>query len=189
MIRARLADNPVLANSNYPSQLDALPKPSRSAVRDGDWAASESDDPNQIIPTSYITAGMVGWTPDGWRKFNMTAMAFDPAGGGQDAAVLAYRHGPWYGPLVSEKGKQTGEATTGVNNIFSKRRDGCPVIIDNGGGYAGAIRESVKNANIGLDRCPPLCPSIRAAPINQTCHQRPGGTPKPALSAAGFDRS
>jgi hypothetical protein len=37
------------------------------------------------------------WKADGYKTFHMTAMAFDPAGGGADAAELA-AHGGWYAP-------------------------------------------------------------------------------------------
>src|SRR5262249_37694290 len=68
-IRAKLADNPSLARTDYQSRLDALPEPLRSAVRDGNFAASRTDSPQQVIPTAWIDAAMKRWKPDGWREW------------------------------------------------------------------------------------------------------------------------
>lgn len=147
-IRASLKDNPYLSATNYRATLDALPEPLRSAVRDGNFAASRQDAEFQILPTSWVEAAFARWKPDGGKDFKMSAMAFDPAGGGKDSAVLGYRHGPWFAPLVSAQGKKTGDALTGLAAIIENRRDGCPVVVDVGGGYASGIKERLKDAGI-----------------------------------------
>jgi len=68
----------------------------------------------------------------------MTAMAFDPAGGGRDSAELCWRHGGWYAPLVSVKGEDTANGSEAAARIVVHRRDAAPIIVDTGGGYGGA---------------------------------------------------
>ena len=147
-IPSALSDNPYLAKTGYRATLDSLPEPLRSAVRDGNFMAARPDSDFQVIPTAWIIAAQDRWTAEGWRDWQMTAMAFDPAGGGRDAAVLAFRHRGWYAPLVSERGASTAESTTGVNAIFMNRRDGAPVVLDVGGGYAGAIKARLQDNDI-----------------------------------------
>src|SRR5262245_30834434 len=147
-IKASLRDNPYLARTDYQAKLDALPEPLRSAVRDGNFAASRTDAAFQLIPTAWIVAAMNRWTPDGWKYHLMTAMAFDPAGGGKDAAVLARRHKGWYAKLVVEQGKSTGDTMHGMGAIFEHRRDGAPVVLDVGGGFASGIKARLQDNNV-----------------------------------------
>lgn len=138
-IPASLADNPFLANTDYGAKLDSLPEPLRSAVRDGNFMAARSDAEFQVIPTQWVIEAQARWTPDGWRQWAQTAMALDPAGGGKDGQELCWRHGPWYGELISEQGEKTSGAQSAATAIFTNRRDGAPIVVDAGGGYAGAI--------------------------------------------------
>ena len=65
----------------------------------------------------------------------MTAMAFDPAGGGRDSPELAYRHGGWYGPSYQRPGRPiqlTDRRAAGTSSAH--RRDNAPVVVDAGGG-------------------------------------------------------
>lgn len=114
----------------------------------GEFSGALPDHPDQVIPTAWIIAAQGRWEPDGWKAFEQTAMGFDPAGGGRDAAVLAFRHGGWYGKLVSEQGASTAEATTGTAAILMHRRNNCPVIVDHGGGFAGAVRTRLSDNGI-----------------------------------------
>lgn len=138
-IPAALADNPFLVNTNYKAELDALPEPIRSAVRDGNFMAARSDADFQVIPTQWIIEAQARWKPDGWREWNMTAMGFDPAGGGADAAELVWRHGPWFSEPVTVKGEKTADGSAAAATIVTYRRDGAPVVVDSGGGYGGAV--------------------------------------------------
>jgi len=151
-IPARLSDNPYLARTDYEAKLDALPEPLRSAVRDGNFMAVRADAPNQVIPTDWVVAAQARWKPDGWRENSMTSIGFDPAGGGNDAAVIARRHGGWYNELISLKGKDTKDGTVMAMELLQVRRDGAPVVLDVGGGYAGAIIERLKDNNIPFAR-------------------------------------
>lgn len=147
-IPAELSDNPDLAVTDYGAMLDSLPAELRAAYRDGDFRAELKDDDFQVIPTAWIKAAMERWKPDGWGAFAMTALAIDPAGGGSDAAEICWRHGGWFAPFVTVKGPETGDGSMMAGRIVQHRRDGCPVIVDAGGGYGGAVTLRLKDNSI-----------------------------------------
>jgi hypothetical protein len=147
-IPAFLRDNPFLANTDYQKKLDALPEPLRSAVRDGNFMAAREDSPSQVVPTAWILAAQQRWTPQGCRDFDMSAMAFDPAGGGKDEEVLTWRHGGWYAPPIASQGKHTAEPTSAMSAIFFNRRNGAPVVVDVGGGFGGPAVMRMKDNNV-----------------------------------------
>lgn len=147
-IPAALRDNPFLVNTNYQANLDGLPEPLRSAVRDGNFMAARQDADFQVIPTQWIIEAQARWKPDGFKTFHMTAMAFDPAGGGADAAELAMRYGGWYAELISEKGEETADGSRSAGMIISHRRDNAPIVVDVGGGYGGAVTLRLKDNQI-----------------------------------------
>lgn len=151
-IPSSVEDNPYYVDSDYRRQLDAMPEPYRSLLMGG-FKTQFRDAENQVIPTAWVKAAQARWKPEGWREYEMTAMALDPAGGGIDAGVLAYRHGGWYAPLVSIK---VGRAREGEDanaaaeramqrssemaaGVITKRRNNAPVVIDMGGGYGGDV--------------------------------------------------
>lgn len=138
-IPGKLVDNPYLSRTDYQSRLDSLPEPIRSAVRDGNFMAARQDAAFQVIPTQWVIEAQARWRPDGYKQFAMTAMGYDPAGGGKDAAELSYRHGPWFGEITTVKGKETADGSASAGTIIKHRRDNAPVIVDCGGGYGGAV--------------------------------------------------
>jgi len=138
-IPAALSDNPYLIRTNYQAELDALPEPIRSAVRDGNFMAARADAEFQVIPTQWVIEAQSRWTSDGWRDFAMTAMAVDPAGGGADAEEIVARHGPWFGQPITTQGDQTADGSTTAGRIIKHRRNNAPVVVDVGGGYGGAV--------------------------------------------------
>lgn len=147
-IPAALRDNPFLINTGYQANLDGLPEPLRSAVRDGNFMAARQDADFQVIPTQWIIEAQARWSRDGYKPFSMTAMAFDPAGGGADAAELCWRHGGWYAEIVTEKGESTADGSRAAGTIISHRRDNAPVVVDVGGGYGGAVTLRLKDNGI-----------------------------------------
>lgn len=151
-IRARLQDNPDLAETDYDSVLAALPSELKAAYREGRFDVSLRDDDWQVIPTSWILAAQDRWSEDGWRQHLMTVMAIDCAGGGNDPAALAMRHGYWYAPIVTVEGAATADGTAMVSYVLRHRRHACPIVIDVGGGYAGSLIERLKDNNIGWHR-------------------------------------
>lgn len=118
---ASLADNPDLAATGYASVLAGLPEELRRAYRDGDFSVGLRDGQFQVIPTAWIVAAQSRWRPDGHTPFAMTAMGFDPAGGGKDSAELAWRHGGWYAPLISANGDQTADGSASAATIIRYR--------------------------------------------------------------------
>lgn len=138
-IRSELSDNPDLAESNYDAVLAALPAELRAAYRDGRFDLAARDDDWQVIPTAWIVAAQERWQADGHNGLAMTAMGLDPAGGGRDSAELAPRYGGWYAPLISAKGPETADGSAMAGLVIRYRKDGCPVVVDVGGGYAGAV--------------------------------------------------
>jgi hypothetical protein len=147
-IPAELKDNPDLAITDYAAMLDSLPEVYRVAYRDGNFQASLKDADWQVIPTEWVKQAQARWRPDGYKKFRMTAIGFDPAGGGSDAAELAIRYGGWYAPLVTEKGEHTKNGSLAAAMVVKHRRDDCPVIIDLGGGYGGSVTLRLKDNGI-----------------------------------------
>ncbi len=146
-IPASVEDNPDYARTDYKRQLMALPEQIRRLLMGG-FHASFKDADFQVIPSSWIEQAQARWTPNGNKDFAMTAMAFDPAGGGADSAELCWRHGGWYAPLISEKGDTTADPATAFGHIMSRRRDNAPVVVDAGGGYGGPIILRMKDNEI-----------------------------------------
>jgi len=151
-IPARLEDNPYFWDENgqstYQQKLDALPEPLRSAVRDGDWTITMEQDPYQVIPTAWIMAAQDRWEANGYINQSMSAMGFDCAGGGDDAAVLAYRYGMWIAPLIRKTGAETADGIAMATMIMEARRDNAALVIDVGGGYAGSVIERLRDNGI-----------------------------------------
>ena len=146
-IPASIKDNPYYVDTDYERQVEAMPEPYRSLLLGG-FRAQFRDAESQLLPSAWIKAAQARWKPEGWKDFEMTAMALDPAGGGMDAAVLAWRHGGWYAPLVSLKGEQTADGSTMAGQIVIHRRANAPVIVDMGGGYGGDVTARLKENGI-----------------------------------------
>lgn len=136
-IPAALKDNPYLVNSGYQANLDGLPEPIRSAVRDGNFMAARSDADYQVIPTQWIIEAQARWSPDGHKGNVMSAMALD-IGAGRDETVCASRFGGWYAPLEAVTGEQARDPAHAAGLVLKHRKGGCPVVIDVGGGFGGA---------------------------------------------------
>ena len=136
-IPAALSDNPYLAKTNYRAELDNLPEPYRSALRDGNFMAARSDADWQVIPTQWIIAAQQRWTADGWRGAPMTAMGLD-IGAGRDETVLAWRHGPWFAPVDAMSGDAAKDPAHAAQMVIPRRKDNCPIVVDVGGGFGGA---------------------------------------------------
>lgn len=133
-IPAKLEDNPDLMQTGYAAVLEGMPEPLRTMMREGRFDVAQKDNPNQVIPTAWIVAAQNRWTPDGFKDFAMTSMGFDPAGGGRDEAVIAWRHGTWFAQPVKEQGPITADGPAAAARIIFYRRDGAPVVVDAGGG-------------------------------------------------------
>jgi hypothetical protein len=138
-IRARLSDNPYLRDTDYASRLALLPPELRAAYRDGRFDLSLRDGDHQLIPTAWVQAAQARWNEGGDKRQPMTCMALDPAGGGRDTAELARRHGGWFAPLITMRGPETADGSMTATTALKHRRNGCPIVLDVGGGYASGV--------------------------------------------------
>ena len=66
----------------------------------------------------------------------MTAMAVDVAPGGGNKQVIVYRYGGWVAPIISTK-EEDWDGHRVASRVVQHRRDGCPVVVDLGGGWGG----------------------------------------------------
>lgn len=144
-IPAALRDNPFLINTGYQAELDALPEPIRSAVRDGNFMAAREDDEWQAIPSSWVFDAQSRWLPVPPYHVPMCTMGVDVAQGGRDDTTIACRHDGWYAPIIAVAGKRTPFGKDVAGLIVAHRRDNAVVIIDMGGGYGGAAYEHLKS--------------------------------------------
>ncbi len=147
-IPADMADNPFINQFEYQKQLDALQEPFRSALRAGNFMAERKDDDCQVFPTAWLQAAQKRWTPHIPEGTAMTALAVDPAQGGEDASVLATRYGGYFPELAAKPGKETPSGNEIAVMVISHRRDKCPVILDMGGGYGGGTKLRLQDNDI-----------------------------------------
>ena len=147
-IPAELEDNPDLSETNYGSVLAALPEELRAAYKEGRFDAALKDDQFQVIPTAWTQQAQARWKPEGFIDSTMTAMAFDPAGGGNDAEELIWRHGGWFSEPITTIGAMTADGSRAAGLIVQYRRHSSPVIVDVGGGYGGAVVQRLADNNI-----------------------------------------
>lgn len=146
-IPGRLHDNPYLFRTNYQAQLDALPEPLRSAVRDGNFMAARKDDEWQVIPTAWVVAAQQRWKPNPPDHVPLCAMGVDASGGGDDPMTIARRHDGWFAEMIEVPGKDIPKDKLGTYQaglVISHRRDSAKVVVDQGGGYGGGILEHLK---------------------------------------------
>jgi hypothetical protein len=135
-IPASTADNPYITQE-YQRELDALPEPIRSAVRDGNFMATRKDQDRQLIPTAWVQAAQARWKSLPPAGMPMTAIGVDIAQGGKDKTVLAPRYDWWFGPLDVHPGAETPSGREVAGLVVGVRRDGAMIILDMGGGYGG----------------------------------------------------
>jgi hypothetical protein len=147
-IPATLQDNPFLADTNYLAQLAGMQDRERRAYMLGEWDVGQEDAPDQVIPSAWVMQAQARWKEDGWKDTLMTAMAMDPAGGGDDAEILIYRHGAWISKPMKTKGAETADGSRAAAKIVENRRHDATVVIDVGGGYGGAVMLRLKDNGI-----------------------------------------
>lgn len=93
-IPSRVEDNPVYMASGYKSVLQALPEPLRSQMLYGSFNLNMSDDPNGVIPMSWIRESQNRWKAlhkegvvDKMRNASVS-FGLDVASGGGDRTAL-----------------------------------------------------------------------------------------------------
>jgi hypothetical protein len=135
-IPALLEDNVYLSRDDrYRSMLQALPEPLRSQMLKGDFHASTSADPWQIIPTEWVRAAQRRWVERARPETPMSAVGIDPARGGRDNMSMSRRYDNWFDELVFWPGAIVTDGPTGAELIRQSLGDikpGC-VNVDIGG--------------------------------------------------------
>ena len=139
---ASVDDNPFIG-SEYKAELDALPEPYRSAVRDGNFMAVTEDGAYQLIPSSWIREAQERWTEER-PDLEMSTIACDIAQGGKDDTVLSTRYGWWFSKLIKVPGRQTPTGVDISTLVYKHRRGEAQVILDMGGGYGGGPYDHLK---------------------------------------------
>lgn len=147
-IHSRLDDNPDLAATNYGSQLMAQTGVNRQAYALGGFGAMLADDPWQGIPTEWVMQAIARWTPQPPMGVPMCSIGCDVAQGGTDESVLAPRHDGWFAKLETKPGKDTPTGAEVAGMVLAKRRDGCSIVIDVGGGYGADAYGHLKGNQI-----------------------------------------
>ena len=159
-IPGTLTDNPFLADTGYAAQLDALPEPLRSAIRDGDFMAARVDDANQLIPTEWVRRAQARWRGEPPYGVPQCAIGVDAARK-KDQTVLAIRHDGWYQPMVAVPGLKTPHGSDVAALVMKHRRNEAVVILDcgetNGAQAFAHLQENgiEVRSHIGMD------PSVR----------------------------
>lgn len=146
-IPARLDDNPYLKGTNYQAQIESLPEPLRSQLRDGDFMAGRQDAERQVIPTEWIRAAQERWREGKPAGSRMLTLGVDVALGGQDMTILAPLYGVWF----DEPGRMTGKASNShsiASAIVERMRDRCQIHIDATGGWASGVRAVLDDKGI-----------------------------------------
>ena len=149
-IPAKLADNPFIIKDQYQKQLDALPEPYRSAARDGNFMAARQDDIWQVIPTQWIREAQERWTDTPPEHAPMSCLAADVAQGGSDDTAIATRHDAWFAPIETFPGEETPTGDEVAGLIVARRRNGCTIVIDMGGGYGGAAKMRLEDNGVDV---------------------------------------
>lgn len=104
-IPAKLDDNPFLAHDDrYRSVLQSLPEPLRSILLKGDFYATATPDPWQVIPTDWIRQAQRRWLEREKPTTPLTAAGIDPARGGRDHASMSKRYDNWFDEIVAWPG-------------------------------------------------------------------------------------
>lgn len=143
-IPAKLSDNPFNDTREYRAQLDSMPEPFRTIARDGNFMATRSDAPFQVIPSAWVQEAVARWTTRPAEGAEMTAIAIDVAQGGGDETVVSSRYGLWFAPLIVEPGAATPKPSDSAALVAKHRRHNCVVIVDKGGGYGGGVIERLQ---------------------------------------------
>lgn len=151
-IPSSVEDNPFYAAGSYRSKLDSMTEPHRSILL-GKFKTSFKDQPNQVVPTSWIKAAQERWEPKPPEDVPMCAVGVDCSGGGEDPMIIACRYDGWYAKLNEIPGKSIPMDRSGAfcaGQVTSFRRDRAIVVVDMGGGYGGPTYEHLKANDIDV---------------------------------------
>jgi hypothetical protein len=150
-IPASLEDNPYLLKSGYADVLDNLPEPLRSQMRFGDFAATQTDDQWQVIPTEWVRQAQARWRERDKPKTPMSAAGVDPARGGPDKFTIAPRYDNWLAPIVRHQGSAAPDGAAGAKLIVGAiGMSDVPVLIDVGGQAGSSAYDHYKTLGTAI---------------------------------------
>lgn len=129
-IPASRHDNPYLGEE-YERQLDNLPEPLRSMIRDGDFTVATQDDPWQVLPTNWVLQAQQRWREGKRPDVALRALGVDVARGGDDSTVFAPLYGTWFDTLQKFPGAQTPDGQRVAAQVIGALGESrAPVYID-----------------------------------------------------------
>lgn len=128
-IPARVEDNPYYMATGYKRILQGLPEPLRSQMLKGDFAAGKTEDPWQVIPSTWVELAQKRWEKSG-KKGPMDQLGVDVARGGSDFTVLSPRYGNWFDGLKRYPGSDTPSGPITASLVIAELRDQAVINID-----------------------------------------------------------
>lgn len=128
-IPASRHDNPYLGEQ-YERQLDNLPEPLRTMLRDGDFTVTAKADAWQTIPTAWILQAQERWRKHHKPDINLRCIGVDVARGGDDNTVISKLYGNWFDRLIVYPGSQTPDGPTGADKVLDAMETPCDVGVD-----------------------------------------------------------
>lgn len=145
-IRARLSDNPDLAETGYASQLNALPEHLREAFAEGKFETALEDNAWQVIPTEWILRAQQRWglrqNESREERGRMTALGVDVSGGGADDTVAVPLYTNFFDePVIADRALDVKKPSVVAGFIFGELRDDAQVNIDCTGGWGAGAHE------------------------------------------------
>lgn len=111
-IPAKLDDNPYLRDTTYRSILQATPEPLRSQLLYGDFAATATANPFQVVSTASIRAAQKRWLMRERPSIRPDGAGLDVARDGRDKTVYVERRGNYIDEPVIWEGFQTPDGPT-----------------------------------------------------------------------------
>ena len=130
-IPARFDDNPFLTqDSRYRSVIQSMPEPLRSMFLFGDFKASTSPDPFQVIPTEWVRAAQRRWMERERPTTPITGVGIDAARGGNDFMTLARRYDNWFDEVKKWPGIVVPDGPTAATLVHSELGDEMPGYIN-----------------------------------------------------------
>ncbi|MCP4072295.1 MAG: terminase [Hyphomicrobiales bacterium] len=141
-VPAKMEDNKYL-DCDYEAQIESMPEPMRSALRDGNFMAARPDHAYQVIPSAWVRAAVERYGNNRDQQKPMLLLSSDIARGGSDASVVTALHVNRFEKPVRKPGSETPTGQEVVDMIITRRRDDCAVVVDMGGGWGGSPRDKL----------------------------------------------
>lgn len=140
-IGAKVQDNPFLMqDAQYITQLNNLPEPLRSQLKDGNFTISLSDDAWQVIPTEWIILAEARWRTMGKPDLKLRSVGVDPARGGKDDFCIAKLYGAYFEEPIVIEGVKTSDGAIGAKYVLDNiERDTQPLIVVDSIGIGSSV--------------------------------------------------